>query len=317
MSALNGKPVIMMCPPVYFEPAPPDPRYGFANAFEEAGREKFLKNPQSFRQLAKIQSLRTSLSFAPHADIVFLPPQEEMPDEIYTTDPSLTLRLPSKNNGARVVTILGNFSNEKRAPEIALHKKFLKSLNDGREIIECPYPFEAGDCVYDPYRRMIWAGYTDHPSPSNVQGGRTSLEAHNFIREKTGVKLVSVKTSAPYYHADTVLAPLSLGHVIAHHRDLHSESHATFVKEAFDRYALDPEQYLITVSDEDAKAFASNLHAFGTNIVMPECSGELKERITAAGYKVKTVGVEAFIAGGGAVHCISNLISGYECDLER
>jgi N-dimethylarginine dimethylaminohydrolase len=302
-----------MCSNDYYEPAPPDCTGRQANVFEGPGRQRFLSYPR-WRQDAGAEQMYTKLSLTTLGDVIMQPGHQGMYDEVYTADASLTMRVPSRLNGARIVTILANFCNQKRQPEVELHRKFLESLNDGREIYQCPYPFEAGDFVYDPFRKLLWAGYSDEPCAANVQSGRTDIRSHAFIIEKTGVEVVSLKTKKPYYHNDTVMAALTEGHIVGHPRNLHPDSHKTFMRNAFDRFSIHPDNYLLDLSDEDIAAFAPNLQNEGDRIVMPKCSERLLDALADENYKVRTVKVDTYKDGGGAVHCVSNRISGYECD---
>ena len=399
------KPVILMCPPDHFEPAPAHPEYGHANNFEKEGRQEFERDPVSFRARAHEQwhTLREILSR--HADIILIEPQPEKPDQVYTADASFSLHLHGAA-GREIVTILSNFTNEKRAHETEKHHLTLSRLDDERLFVQSlhkiegngdnvPDPFRGiiwsgytdqanfsmaahgrssleaheflsdhtkvpvvslrtikpfyhsatsrmknarmkrkkhhltlsrldderlfvqslhkiegnGDNVPDPFRGIIWSGYTDQANFSMAAHGRSSLEAHEFLSDHTKVPVVSLRTIKPFYHIDTVLGPLPNGHILAHHKSLHPDSHKKFLTHAFENYGLDPHEYLIPVTTKDAFLLAANVRCFGNHVIMPNCSPELHETVRSKGYEVEIADISAFLAGGGGIHCLSNVIN--------
>ncbi len=302
-------PVILMCPPDHFEPAPPHPEHGYANIFEEAGRKKFEENPPEFRDQAHEQwhALRDILSR--HADIILIEPQPEKPDQVYTADASFSLHLHGIA-GQEIVTILSNFTNEKRAHETEKHHVTLCRIGDERLFVQSLHKIEGnGDNVPDPFRGIIWSGYTGQPDFSTASHGRSSLEAHEFLSGHTKIPVVSLQTIKPFYHIDTVLGPLPNGHILAHHESLHPDSHKKFLTHAFENYGLDPNEYLIPVSTKDAFLLAANVRCFGNHVIMPHCSPELQDKVRSKGYEVEIADISAFLAGGGGIHCLSNVIN--------
>jgi N-dimethylarginine dimethylaminohydrolase len=299
------KPVILMCPPDHFEPALPHPIHGYANAFEQAGRKSFERDPAGFRERAHEQWAKLKEVFSRHARLVMLQPVPGRPDQVYTADASFSLRVYDE-----AITVLSDFTNAKRAPEVETHRAMLESLNDNRMIVQCPYKIEGnGDNVLDPFRGIIWSGYTHQATFANAAHGRSSLEAHDFLSERTNVKVVSLRTRKPFFHIDTVLGPLANGHILAHYESLHPDSHETFIRHAFKNPGLDQREHLILISNEDAHRLAANIRCFGNHVVMPECSRKLQDTIKSKGYEVETVNIDAFLAGGGGVHCLSNAVN--------
>lgn len=310
---LSEKPKLLMCEPIFFEPALPDPVHGPANEFEIQGRKDFLDDPAGFRQRAHEQWSNLRDIFVRYADIVYISPQPGYHDQVYTADGSFSLI--TYNGSEQRFTALSRFTNEKRNPEVYAHQIALKTLGDKRSVLKCDYAFEGnGDSVFDPARNIIWSGYTEPAILSNAINGRTDLKAHGFLRFHTKTQVVGLQTTAPFYHIDTVLAPLSKGHIVAHYKSLYSRSQNTFLQKAFHERGYDPAKYLIEVSKADAHAFATNLRCFGDTVIMPKCSQKLQDKIKSKGYEVITADVSAFIAGGGAIHCLSNVVNEV-CDL--
>lgn len=298
-----------MCPPDHFEPAPPHPEHGHANTFEEKGHREFEKNPKKFRAQAHEQWHALLEIFSRHADIILIEPQPEKPDQVYTADASFSLHLHGIA-GQGIVTVLSNFTNEKRSHETEKHHATLCALGDERLFVQSLHKIEGnGDNVPDPFRGIIWSGYTSQPNLSMASHGRSSLEAHEFLSGHTKIPVVSLQTVKPFYHIDTVLGPLPNGHILAHYESLHPKSHQKFITHAFANYGLDPNEYLIPVSTKDAFLLAANVRCFGDHVIMPRCSRELQETVESKGYKVEIADISAFLAGGGGIHCLSNVIN--------
>mgnify|MGYP002368134375 FL=1 len=77
---------------------------------------------------------------------------------------------------------------------------------------------------------------------------------------------------------------------------------------AFERFGLDPDEYMIPVSVEDARRLATNVRCIGNHVFIPDCSTELQNAIRAKGYKVTAVNLREYLYAGGSGHCLSNNI---------
>ena len=55
----------------------------------------------------------------------------------------------------------------------------------------------------------------------------------------------------------------------------------------------------------DAALFAANAVCLGRDIVLSECSDELKSRLTDRGYRVHTTPLGAFARSGGSAFCLT------------
>lgn len=194
-----------------FQVAPPHPEHGFSNALEKAGWEWCSADFDAFRELAKEQHAVFRGIAAEHAQLVEIEQKPGQPDMVFTADGSNSIAV----NGV-TYTFLSRFSNPHRVSEVDAHRAFFETLNEeNRRLIEVPHNFEGtGDCVYSPYYGMFFAGYTDNPSAANASQGRSSIEAHRFVEEATGIKVKSLKLQRPLYHIDTAMAAFQHGHIM-------------------------------------------------------------------------------------------------------
>lgn len=305
-------------------------RDDFCSAASDPGVEaanenevKVKQNPRSDERIAeigentKLQSTRIFNHFEKIAQPIPIPRGEDAgPDQVYAADPTFTIT----QNG-QYFTIISNFKNTKRQAEVAAQIETIKQSDKERgikRIFITPKEYEnhyfegTGDAIYDPYRDVVFAGYTKSDDPKE---GRSSIEAHRAIEKcleemyGANLKFKSIETRNPYYHIDTVIAPLSRGHMIVNTDGMTPEQLEEFKEENFTKYGLDPDQYMIPISGDDAKAFAMNLRCIGNDILMPKCSANLLRKLENCGYNVTTFNVDEYIIeGGGGLHCLSNNI---------
>lgn len=296
--------VVLMTRPDHFEPAKPHPDHGYQNAFEESGRKRFMADPMAFRRGAMNEWLALKGIVANFADVIVAQMPEGMADFVYTADGSISL--VNAYTGEEV-SVLSQFTNANRGQEVAFHKAILEEHFPSRVLHQSPFALEGtGDNVYDQYRNLFWSGCVDNPNPGKADHGRSDIRAHAFLAEKTGVEVVSMHTQKPLYHMDTVLAPLPGGHMLAYLEGMPEATRGKFLDNAFKRFGLKAEQYLIQVSKEDAMAFACNVRCFGKNIIIPLCSEKLQDDIRGKGYNVWPMNMDHLIGGGGSGHCATN-----------
>ncbi|PCI00816.1 MAG: hypothetical protein COB76_02645, partial [Alphaproteobacteria bacterium] len=136
--------------------------------------------------------------------------------------------------------------------------------------------------------------------------GRSDIRAHKGLEAVTGVPVVSMAVKEPFFHIDTCMTPLTNGHIIAYKDGMKPEAFENLMQEGFKRYGMDPEEYLILVSKEDAENYACNLVCVGNNIIMPQVSDGLQDRLKSKGYEVTCLDMSVFINDGGAMHCLTN-----------
>lgn len=302
----DAAPVLLMADPSFYAIEKP---YGDghapANDFSIAGYEAYAQDPDAFVTKAKQQwsNLRDIFNALGVTTIV-MPSDPANSDQVFTADPSLSLR---KADGT-LVTVFSRFSNEHRQAEVSDQKKIISSQKGrGRQTLQTPFRMEGtGDNVYDAFRDVFWSGYTTTPGRESAAAGRSDKRAHRFLKRATGVEVVSLEVRQPFFHIDTSLAPLPNGHILCYRGGMSDEAFEKMQQNAFDRFGLPREDFLIEVSAEDAAAYACNVRCIGDTIVMPECSQELQDTLAARGYTVLTADMSQFIQTGGAVHCLTN-----------
>ena len=312
MNLPTETPTLVMCAPDFFAIRPPDPRNGAANQFEIEGYKEFLKDPKAHvrragRQHTEGKKLLRSIGFNTRD----MDPVEGLHDSPFTADASLSVSLVNGwNLPRRNVTIFSRFTNEERSPEVAVTRNFFEREFPERETHTSPFFTEGfGDNRYDAYRGLLWSGFNKNVSRETAASGRSDIRAHAFLTEATGIEVVSLETKFPYFHTDTSIGPLSKGHVLCFEGGLQPESYQRFLWNAFDRFGLPREDYLIKVSTEDAKRLACNTVCLGDEVAIPLCSQELQDSIRRAGYNVTATDLSCFIGAGGAYDCITNYVN--------
>lgn len=246
------------------------------------------------------------------AQILEIEPRPEMPDLVFTADPSLSLSaLPNGTGGAfTALTLLSRFSNEERQEEVGVSHDFFQKNIPGRKIVNSTHRIEgSGDNIYDPFRDVYWSGYNPRNASREMASfGRSDIQAHGILQALTGVEVNSLAVKKPFYHVDLSVGPLNRGHILHYEGGLLPDGNRRLMSEAFDRFGLSRDEYLIPVSREDAERAACNIRCIGNLVVMPSCSDELQERIRSKGYEVAPTPMYAFFSAGGAVHCTTNEI---------
>jgi N-dimethylarginine dimethylaminohydrolase len=303
----NDEPVFLMADPASFAIEKPyADGHAPANDFSVKGYEEYSKDPEAFVAKARQQWTRLRDVFNQlGAKVVVMKAKPHQPDQVFTTDPSLSL----KTADGTLITIFSRFSNEGRQQEVADQAAFLEKNAAGSILLNAHFRTEGGDNVYDRFRDVFWSGYTRSPGRDGAASGRSDIRAHKALSQATGVEVVDIEVKEPFFHIDTSLAPLPDGHIVCYRGGMSDEAFEEMQRKAFDRYGLDRKEYLIEVSKEDAAAYACNLRCVGKTIVMPTCSRELQDKLTGIGYKVITLEMSQFIYTGGAVHCLANNIN--------
>jgi len=303
-------PVLLMCSPDFYEISGPDPETGkYANKFAEVSHKEFKKDPQAFVDRAKKQwgaykSTLTTLGVS----VMELEPKKGQGDLVFTADPTLSLvTQDALNADPRVITMTSRFSNTERQVEVEHNVRFVEGFDPARGIASAHFNTEGtGDNYYDPFRDVYWSGYTDNPSRANASAGRSDIRAHKGLEAVTGVPVVSMAVEEPFFHIDTCMTPLTNGHVIAYKDGMKPEAFETLMREGFERYDMNPDEYLILVDMEDAKQYACNLRCVGNTLIMPQVSEGLQDCLKSKGYEVVCLDMSVFINDGGAMHCLTN-----------
>ena len=226
------------------------------------------------------------------AAIEIMPAQPGLPDLVFTANCAVVLDRK---------VVLARYKCAERRGEEAHGRVFFDRLQrDGvvDEIHELPEGtfFEgAGDCYWDPHRRMLWTGW----------GQRSSRAATETIARVYGVPTVALELVDPrFYHLDTAFCVLSGGEVL-------------YVPCAFTadglqmmRDLIGPER-LIAVEDADAETLAANSVAVGRDLVFGNCGVALEAQLRARGYTVHRVPLGSFGRSGGSAYCLTLRLDNY------
>jgi N-dimethylarginine dimethylaminohydrolase len=147
----------------------------------------------------------------------------------------------------------------------------------------------AGDCIWDPRRRLFWMGC----------GFRSDRAAAPAVERQFGVRCVPLELADPsFYHLDTALCVLPCGAVIYHPSAFTPDALATLHAEVapVDRIALEA---------ADAARFAANAVAFGRVVVVSSASMALRRALKVRGYTMVATPLTAFQKSGGSACCLT------------
>lgn len=298
-------PVFLMADPKYYAiDKPHEDGHAPANDFSINGYAEYSKDPEAFVALAQKQWNRLKDIFNElGAQTIVMEPDPANPDQVFTADPSLSF----KTESGQLITIFSHFSNENRKPEVAAQVAFFEAERENHVFVDSHFRTEGtGDNVYDVFRDVFWSGFTETPGREKAASGRSDQRAHKTLSQVTGVEVISLQVERPFFHIDTSLAPLPSGHIVCFKGGMKEDAFEKMQREAFDRFGLPRSDYLIEVSEEDAKKYACNLVCIDDKIIIPTCSQELQDKLTNIGYKVIPTDMGQFIHAGGGVHCVTN-----------
>lgn len=304
------KQVLLVARPTHYEIPPPDADGHHANVFAIEGYRQFVANPKGFVKKAVAQWDSLCLdTFSERLGVPLhvMPGKKGEADLVFTADASISM-----NDGIHgPVTIYSHFQNTQRQKETGLHQAFMQEAMPERyknSTAASSYnKLEGtGDNVYDPYRDIYWCGYIQETAHQHAKNGRSNKESHALLTQMTGIETVSLAVDNGFFHIDTSLGFLSRGHVVAWPGGMTPAAYEQFKHNAFTRFGLDPKEYLIECSREDAEKYACNLRCIGNTAVMSECSSALQDKLRSKGYEVLTHDMSAFIASGGSIHCVTN-----------
>jgi N-dimethylarginine dimethylaminohydrolase len=155
-----------------------------------------------------------------------------------------------------------------------------------------------GDAAFVNEGEGDFATVGDPASDKTVLAGfgfRTDIAAHEELRGRLGLDVVSLRLVDPrYYHLDTALAVLS-------------DDNIAYNPEAFDapsrRWLAMRFPHAIAVNATDAAAFACNSFSDGHHVVVPAGASMFATQLKAAGYDPITVDLSEFRKSGGSVKC--------------
>lgn len=313
--------VIVMSPPAYLGIQPPNEDGKHGNDKEEQFYQDYIANPAEFVEKAHTQweTAKNIYENKLGKTVKTLPSSRGLSDQTFTADPVLSLK---DDASGTVLLLKSNFTHASRQKETfpflaqAWHKAFPTHSID-MKLMENKFE-GTGDCYYDVARDVFWAGYTATPDSNDPTKGRSSINAHHELERKTGIPVISLAQNEAEgcFHIDTCLAPLPTGHILVYKDGLTDAAYDTLIENAFIQYNLDPNEYAIPVSKNDAKNnFATNLLCVGKTLIIPEFGEDvaplnplLLDRLNDIGYDIEVIPYGQFIKVGGAVHCTSQLI---------
>lgn len=306
MRALDGMPIFLMCPPEHFAIGP-RPGGGYANDMSVEGARVYSRDPVGFRAQAMRQweSFRDILVRELGAEIIEIAPAAGLADQVFAADASISLV-----DGGDARALLSRFTYSERQAEVEAQREALCAFDPQRTFTAALHNIEGcGDNVYDALRDVFWSGCTPKPTSELAQCGRSDARAHSELAESMGVEVVSLEVRRPFFHLDTAVAVLPLGHVMCCRDGLSGDAFERLCERAFDAFDLPRAEYLIEVSREDAALYACNVVARGERVVLPPVSEALNETIRRKGYEPIPADLSRFILSGGGPHCLTNRIN--------
>jgi N-dimethylarginine dimethylaminohydrolase len=213
-------------------------------------------------------------------------PQPGIPDMVFTANAAIVL------DGK---ALLSRYRFTERQPEEEHFKKYFEQAKEKglvSEVASLPAGLKqegAGDCVWDPTRRLFWAGY----------GPRSDKEAAQFVGDYFATEVIPLElATSEFYHLDVCLCALSGGHIM-YYPGAFSEKSQALIKERIGS------NFAIEVEREDAELFALNAVNFESRIVLGDCSEKLERQLKDRGYEVFRVPVGVFNMAGGSVWCLA------------
>jgi N-dimethylarginine dimethylaminohydrolase len=276
---VDARPFYLMCPPDHFAVTYSinpwmDPKHWAADAAAAHARAK--------RQWDDLASTLVSAGARVHR----MQPPAGLPDYVFTANAAVVLDHKA---------LLARFRHPERQREepvnaTAFQQMHASGLLDAIVSLPDDVVLEgAGDCIWDPVRRLFWMGH----------GFRSDPRAAQAVTKTFGYRCLGLElTDARFYHLDTALCALPCGGVIYYPGAFSSAAleilHSQVAPE--DRIALD---------ESDASAFSANAVAFGKTIVMSRCGPALRSKLEERGYTVRQTPLDAFIYSGGSACCLT------------
>jgi len=214
-------------------------------------------------------------------EIELLEPVDGLPDIVFTANAAIV-------SGKKA--IVSTFRFPERQPESPIFQRWFAEHGYETSDLDSLYFEGAGDALFDRRKSVLYMGY----------GWRTGVEATAKLAEALNVHVVGLELhDNRFYHLDVALCPLSSGHVMAF-----MDAFTPASQEILRRTIGDPE-LLIEVEDEDALQFACNAVEIDRSIILHSASHRLRERLSAAGYRVFSTELSEFLRAGGSAKCLT------------
>jgi len=220
------------------------------------------------------------------ATIELVPPATGLPDLVFTANAAVVLDRQ---------VLLARFRHPQRQGEEAHFETAFRALQ-ARGLVDSVHRLPegvmlegAGDCVWDPPRKLFWLGY----------GPRSDAAARHAVKDMFGQDTVALELADPrFYHMDTALSPLPRGEVM-------------YLPEAFTAEGLAEIRarvappHRIELNIADGCRLAANAVCLGDTIVMSDASARLRAELEERGYRVATTPLPSFLRSGGSAFCLT------------
>ena len=218
------------------------------------------------------------------AELYYIPPVPNLPDLVFTANGGVILNKK---------VLISKFKYPQRQPEEVYFKAIFNIWKrDGliTDVKQSPVTFEgAGDCLWDPYRKIFWMGY----------GQRTEYDSINIIRKYFNVAVIPLQLiTSKFYHLDTAFCPLKNGEILLHPAAFSSDSLKTICD------LVMPSQMISSKNSEDNDSLAMNAVNIDNNIIISKCSTELEYMLYEKGYNVIRSSLTSFLKSGGGPKCL-------------
>ncbi len=272
------RPRLLMCPPRHFAVTYSinpwmDPRSWAGDGHLHAEAE---------RQWA---ALRDAV-IAAGATVEAIEPVADLPDLVFTANAAVVLDRKA---------VLSRFRHRERRDEEPVFAAQFAALAE-RGLLDQVSPLPdgmilegAGDCIWDPRRRLFWLGC----------GFRSDAAVAPFLERQFGYACVPLPLAdARFYHLDTALCALPCGSVMYYPGAFTPAARATIETH------VDP-QHRIALDRADAERFAANAVCIGGAIVLSSCSNGLRSTLEERGYAVVQTPLHAFLRSGGSACCLT------------
>ncbi len=275
----STRPRFLMCPPQHFAVTYSINPWMDPAAWADGGE---VLHADAKRQWA---ALRRALA-KEGAVIDLLDPAPGLPDLVFTANAAVVLDRKA---------VLARFRHGERRDEEPLFAAMFESLKARGlidDIIRMPDNVAlegAGDCIWDPQRRLFWMG----------SGFRSDPAAGPILERHFGAPCVPLALASPsFYHLDTAFCALPCGAVIYYPAAFRPAALAAIHARVApaDRIALDA---------EDAARFAANAVYVGRTIILSSCSTKLRSELEQRGYSVVETPLHAFLRSGGSACCLT------------
>jgi N-dimethylarginine dimethylaminohydrolase len=220
------------------------------------------------------------------AAMEFVEPQAGLPDLVFTANAAVVL------DGKALLARFRHDERRAEEPHFAATFRALAARGLIDEVIapqRAPALEGAGDCVWDPQRRLFWMGF----------GFRSDHAARALVEETFGVPCVPLALTDPkHYHLDTAFCALPCGTVMYYPRAFSAKALGAI-------HANTTPDQRIALEASDAAAFAANAVCVGRRIVLSSCGAALAATLKERGYNVVQTPLAAFLRSGGSACCLT------------